>query len=194
MTFSGSRGRIRTFGRGSKVLCLTSWPPGSLPTLPWGFITETRDLDGTAHVASGDEKRVGRRGDPAYGRVRRLPISGRVTGAGRRYGQRPRPDGPVRAGREGRQPVRRPAGAEPGARLLKRGEHHGEGRHRRQRQLLDRPEAGELRREAEDLYARDQRSPQDRGRGGFQHGRQLRAGLRHSGAGGGAAKLLATIV
>src|SRR5207253_697921 len=24
----GSRGRIRTFGRGSKVLCLTAWPPG----------------------------------------------------------------------------------------------------------------------------------------------------------------------
>ena len=26
----GSRRRIRTFGRGSKVLCLTAWPPGSV--------------------------------------------------------------------------------------------------------------------------------------------------------------------
>src|SRR5207302_6387479 len=28
----GSRGRIRTFGRGSKVLCLTAWPPGIAPS------------------------------------------------------------------------------------------------------------------------------------------------------------------
>src|SRR6266571_6898117 len=117
---AGSRGRIRTFGRGSKVLCLTAWPPGSAHNSTARLSRRPqarRDLKRVSFVASGDEKRArGHWAGAADGGLRRLPLSGQlaVALARDRPRERHRQVGAVRACGAGGLDVRRAARGEPG--------------------------------------------------------------------------------
>src|SRR6267378_2529161 len=94
----GSRGRIRTFGRGSKVPCLTAWllgiawllrvsrvaVPGPLGarrhnttrTVLWWKVRASRDPGRSTGVLYRDEKCAPGPTPGGHSRLRRLPLSG----------------------------------------------------------------------------------------------------------------------
>ena len=99
----GSRRRIRTFGRGSKVLCLTTWPSGIEPPHYLAGrprFAARRDLRRVGSVGSCDEERIS--GGAGFGdsRVRCLPVprnlasgDGNRRWLGPRFSLRPGNDG-----------------------------------------------------------------------------------------------------
>jgi hypothetical protein len=183
----GSGRRIRTFGRGSKVLCLTSWPSRiehqhTSAEGPAGWFPP-RDLRVGGGVWSCDEECSA--GGAGFGDscVWRLSLPGRYDC---RHGnrERRRRRRPMLTRRTGGSTVRGQAGSRAGDRLRKRGG-QGEGHDGLDRPLHDDARSGDLECSPCHVHARCQRPSASGGAFRFDRDRKLRPRLRNPSPGPG---------